>query len=124
MSTPSHVLSQTQFYSIEYPGYIKPASIPYALHTLGGSSSVDSAFKRTANKAETLLELNMRPENPFAHPIPGDVVSTNNILMKIVKRKRRRAPGQDDPGGEYTVEPVGIISKTVRFRSELQLVLF
>jgi general transcription factor 3C polypeptide 5 (transcription factor C subunit 1) len=118
MSAPTYPLPQTPFYSIEYPGYLTPASIPHAVRTLGGTSSIESAFKRTANKAETLLELNLRPDNPFAHPIPGDVVGTNNILLKVVKRKRRRQNEEGKAVGEYTVEAVGVIPKTVRFRSE------
>ena len=119
MSAPAYPLPDTQFYSIEYPGYIKPTSVPYAIRTLGGQTVVESAFKRTANKAETILELNFRPGNPFAHPVPGEVVHTNNILMKVVKRKRRRAlPAEEgEPIGEFTVEALGVIPKTVRFRS-------
>jgi general transcription factor 3C polypeptide 5 (transcription factor C subunit 1) len=118
MSAPSHPLPQTQFYSIEYPGYIRPTSIPYAIRTLGGLSSVESAFKRSANKAANVLELNLRPGNPFAHPIPGDVVSTNNILIKIIKRKRQKLSDDDEQVVEYTVEALGVIPKTARFRSE------
>jgi general transcription factor 3C polypeptide 5 (transcription factor C subunit 1) len=83
-------------------------------------------FKRTvskpaASKPETLVELRLRPDNPFAHPIPGDVVATNNILLKVVKRKRRRQDGDSGPSedlGEYTAEAVGVIPKTIRFRGE------
>jgi general transcription factor 3C polypeptide 5 (transcription factor C subunit 1) len=114
MSAP---LPQTHFYSVEYPGYIKPASVDYAIRTLGGQAAIESAFKRTANKAESLLELNFRPDNPFSHPVPGEVVATNNLLVKVVKRKRRKL-GQDGTVGAYTIEALGVITKTVRFRGE------
>lgn len=117
---PEHPLPSTPYFSIEYPGYVQASSIPLAINNLGGQSSLDNAFKRTATKADALLELSLRPGNPFAHPVPGDVVGTNNVLLKVVKRKRRRLDGQgeEDVVGEYTAEAVGIIPKTVRFRSE------
>ncbi|KAF5387778.1 hypothetical protein D9615_000215 [Tricholomella constricta] len=117
---PEHPLPQVPFYSIEYPGYVGPTSVPLALSNLGGQSTLDSAFKRAASKTETLIELKLRPGQPFAHPVPGDVVATNNILLKIVKRRRKkRLNGEMSDGavGEYTAEALGIIPKTARFRS-------
>ena len=119
-TAPELPLPTTSFYSIEYPGYVRPTSVPQALHTLGGQSSVNSAFKRNASKQEAFLELNLRPENPFSHPIPGDLAPTNNILLKVVKRKRKptQSGGPGEVTGEYTVEAVGVIPKTARFRSK------
>jgi general transcription factor 3C polypeptide 5 (transcription factor C subunit 1) len=118
---PERPLPSTPFYSVEYPGYVQPSSIPLAIRNLGGQACLDAAFKRTTSKPETLVELQLRPDNPFAHPIPGNVVGTNNILLKIVKRRRRRQDGDSgDAGvvGEYKVEAVGVIPKTIRFRCE------
>jgi general transcription factor 3C polypeptide 5 (transcription factor C subunit 1) len=117
---PERLLPSTPFFSIEYPGYVRQASIPLAINNLGGQSRIENAFKRTVTKTDALLELSLRPGNPFAHPVPGDVVGTSNVLLKVVKRKRRRVDGQadEDVMGEYTAEAVGIVSKTVRFRSE------
>lgn len=119
-SAPERQLPQIPFYSVEYPGYVGPSSIPTAVKNLGGQTSIDKAFKRTASKTESLIELALRPGQPFAHPIPGDVVGTNNILLKVVKRRRKRRMDRDrDDGamGEYTAEAIGIIPKTARFRS-------
>ncbi|KDR83332.1 hypothetical protein GALMADRAFT_1337721 [Galerina marginata CBS 339.88] len=121
-SLPGRGLPQVSFYSIEYPGYVGPSSLPLAIRNIGGQAKVDRAFKRTAQKADALLELSLRPENPFAHPIPGDVVGVNNLLLKVVKRKRKRvADDSTSPGGalngalgEYTADIVGIVSKTAR----------
>lgn len=118
----AHELPTAHFYSIEYPGYVRPESVGTAVHSLGGQSSIDRAFRRSAPKEDALLELNFRPDNPFSHPLPGDLVSTNNILLKVVKRRLKRFP--DDDGsqkeitGEYTATAVGVIPKTARFRSE------
>lgn len=123
-AAPEHLLPTTHFYSVEYPGYVQPSSVPLAIRTLGGQSSLETAFKRNATKTETLLELNLRPRNPFAHPIPGDVVATNNVLMKVVRRKRRRLDEEGMAIGEYTAEVVGVIPKTARFRSEFVFDIF
>ncbi|KAJ7047575.1 RNA polymerase III transcription factor IIIC subunit-domain-containing protein [Mycena alexandri] len=116
---PEFPIPQTPFYSIEYPGYVRNASVPIAVQNLGGQVALAGAFKRSTAKAEGTLELKLRPGNPFAHPVPGDVVPTNNLLLKIVKRKRKDRMDADDgsPRGEYTAEIVGSTSKTVRFRS-------
>ncbi|KIM68705.1 hypothetical protein SCLCIDRAFT_13482 [Scleroderma citrinum Foug A] len=113
-------LPTAQFYSVEYPGYVRPTSIHLALRNLGGLPSLEDVFKRGAMKNEALLELNFCPGNPFSHPIPGDIVSTSNILIKVTKRKRHK-PGGDHPLqeviGEYTAEATGVILKSARFRS-------
>jgi general transcription factor 3C polypeptide 5 (transcription factor C subunit 1) len=128
---PAHELPSTHFYSVEYPSYVRPESVCKAVDCLGGQSSIDRAFRRNAPKEDSLLELNLRPDNPFSHPLPGDLVPTNNILLKVVKRKPKRPPNDDDHDkggggsgspqtviGEYTAVAVGVIPKTARFRSE------
>ena len=114
---PERPLPATHFYSVEYPGYVQHPSVPLVVRNLGGTSKLENAFKRTAARNEALLELNLRYGDPYAHPIPGDIVGTSNILLKVTKRKRRRV---DDDGvvGDYIAEPLGVILKTARFRSE------
>ena len=104
-------LPQVPFYSVEYPGYVRPSSTQVAINNLGGQSKLDSVFRHATSKPESLLELSLRPNNPFAHHISGEAVATNNIVFKIVKRKRKN---KDE--GEYTIEAVGVTHKTVRFR--------
>ena len=110
-------LPSTPFYVVEYPGRVKPSSVPEAVRTLGGLSSLENAFKRGATKAETLVELHLRPDNPFAHPIPGSVVSSTTLLMKVVKRKKKNRNPDDPVVGHYTTQMMGVVPKTVRFRS-------
>lgn len=121
-SAQTHELPTPHFFSIEYPGYVRPESVSTAIHSLGGQSSIDRAFRRSAPKEDALLELNFRPDNSFSHPLPGDLVPTNNILLKVVKRRLKRPPDDDgsqkDIIGEYTATAVGVIPKTARFRSE------
>ncbi|CAA7260151.1 unnamed protein product [Cyclocybe aegerita] len=117
---PERPLPPVVFYSVEYPGYVKPTSVQLAVSNLGGQDKLDQVFKRTTQRADALVEVSLRPGNPFAHPIPGDVVNANNLLLKVVKRKRKApsgAPPSDGAAGEYTAKLVGVLSKTVRFRS-------
>jgi general transcription factor 3C polypeptide 5 (transcription factor C subunit 1) len=89
--------------------------------------SIDRAFRRSAPREDSPLELNLRPDNPFSHPLLGDLVPTNNMLLRVVKRKLKH-PRPDDDGaqtvGEYTAVAVGVIPKTARFRSEQPFIAF
>ena len=120
---PEIQIPPVRVYSVEYPGYVQPTSVPEAVRTLGGQQALEKAFRKSS-KPDAFLELRYRPDNPFAHPIAGEVVQTNSILLKIVKRRRKRVEGSSsggqDPGpvGEYTVEPVGLVPGTARFRGE------
>ena len=119
---PEIQIPPVRVYSVEYPGYVQPTSVPQAIRTLGGQQTLEKAFRKSG-KPDAFLELRYRPDNPFAHPIAGEVVQTNSILLKIVKRRTKRADGvssdQDaGPVGEYTVETVGLIPGTARFRGE------
>ena len=130
---PDHELLSTHFFSIEYPSYVRPESVCKAVDCLGGQSSVDRVYTRNAPKEDSLLELNLRPDNPFSDPLPDDLVPTNNILLKVGKRKLKRPPNDDDGDhdkdgggggsletviGEYTAVAIGVIPKTARFCSE------
>jgi len=119
VSAQERPLPQVTFCSVEYPGYVQESSVPIAVQRIGGQSKLDNAFRRSAQKKDTILELSFRLNDPFAHPIPGDVVPANNLLLKVVKRKRRSCTvaGTDRSICEFTAEIVGIVSKTARFRS-------
>ncbi|KAG8724936.1 tau 95 subunit of transcription factor TFIIIC [Ceratobasidium sp. 395] len=138
--------AQNLFYSVEYPGYVKsvPSSTAHAVRTMGGQKALDHVFGESGR----ILELRLQPDNPFAHPVTGDVVATNKLLVKVVARRKkktmetylngaaldsnrtetgitRKGKGKDvgtdaqveESSGTYTAEIVGIIPKTVRFRS-------
>ena len=120
---PEIQIPPVRVYSVEYPGYVQPSSVPEAVRTLGGQQALERAFRKSS-KPDAFLELRYRPDNPFAHPIAGEVIQTNSILLKVVKRRRKRVEGtstneQDASSvGEYTIEPVGLIPGTARFRGE------
>lgn len=167
---PTYHLPKTAFNSIEYPGPIRPspASLKKALATLGGSrvsprpsneTTTDSLTNGTNepspdidavfNHATKVLELRLRPEDPWTHPIIGEAAASQKLVVKIVKRGRKRKgeagrhidPGlvasqpegdaegvqsgqhstkkDGNAGGVFTAKIVGVSKQTVRFRGEL-----
>lgn len=121
-TAPLFPLSSTPLYSVEYPGYVQPTSISLAVERLGGQKNLEAAFGRVPQregKESFPLELKLRPEDPYSHPITGEVVSTSNLVLRVVKRKRKQKAGmpQDtEHVGEYIAEIAGTIPKTGRFR--------
>jgi general transcription factor 3C polypeptide 5 (transcription factor C subunit 1) len=56
------------------------------------------------------LEVHYRKDKMGA-PVRGYRVSSQKLLVKVVKRKRK-----DGKGGVFTTEVIGPINQTVRFR--------
>lgn len=107
--------------AIEYPGPVKPTSFNKALRTMGGLAHVSEVLSLPV-LASRNIELSLNTKNAFSHPVPAHVSDTGNILMRVVKR-RRKQPKLDDQGkvveeGVFTMEPVGQVAQTVRFRGE------
>ncbi|CAG8434613.1 15083_t:CDS:10 [Funneliformis mosseae] len=115
-AAPNKIIPSRQIFVIEYPGYVK--SVDKVLQTLGG----EKGLKKAVN--ESLMELRFRPDDPFCHPINGDVIPTSNLLLKVTRRKKKRQNknmNRGDEGNANVKEDVkfdilGIISKTCRFR--------
>ncbi len=64
--------------------------------------------------------MRFRSDNPFAHPIRGQVVSTHGVVCKIVRRRYRR-PGQNGAPDQFreeiiSVDLVGTCTEACRFR--------
>jgi general transcription factor 3C polypeptide 5 (transcription factor C subunit 1) len=112
-------LEQKFFYSIEYPGFVAPQSISKAIDRLGGPQIVTDTFRRALK-----VDLKLKDNDPYAHPPNGQVVATQNLVMKVVRRKRKvQRPKVDnssetEPHGQFTVQVLGLAQKTLRFRSE------
>lgn len=109
----------TRFVSIEYPGPIK--SISKALASIGGLPHVTSVLNApptldTIKRAR--IELNLAPGNVYTHPVSGVTSDTGNLVLKVVKRRKRTANGADEDGGVYRYEAIGVAAKTVRFRGQ------
>ncbi|TPX52602.1 hypothetical protein SeMB42_g01287 [Synchytrium endobioticum] len=114
------ILPPLRFHLVEYPGIVK--SLDVAIDTLGGHESMAKGFRDDIGR----VDLRFRHQNPFAHPIPGDVVSTGNLIIKVTKRKRKIKHTDTfaaahnacpNPYVEIQTEVIGVASKTARFRS-------
>jgi hypothetical protein len=107
----SYEIPQKPFYSIEYPGYVRPTSIPRALARLGGEKIVSEAFRKNLNID---LKLHDPGKRPFAHPPSGKTVEVQNLVLKVTRRRRKVVPkepvnsgndvemqGDDTVGGQH-----------------------
>ncbi|GAA6032785.1 hypothetical protein JCM8097_000787 [Rhodosporidiobolus ruineniae] len=109
-----------RFATVEYPGPVH--DVAAALDTVGGLARVSDVLGAPKDEESSKkVELNLMPDNPFFHTVPAHVSSTRNVVVRIVKRRRKR-PIVDDEGkvveeGVYSIQPVGIEHKTVRFRA-------
>ena len=99
-------LPKTAYGSIEYPGPVSHAS---AITDLSSQDDIDTCFNAPSGD-NSLLESHYRKDRMGA-PVRGYRVSSQKLLVKVVKRKRK-----DGKGGVFTTEVVGPINQTVRFR--------
>lgn len=122
----NHRLPGKEFIAIECPLVIKPIGSEQdgwnrLIDRLGGPETLSAKLEGRNPNHPVELQLGPRRTH-YIHPIPGEWVSTNNILLKIVKRRRKprkaTAEGEGEPTDEklYRMEPMGLISTTVRFR--------
>jgi hypothetical protein len=101
-------------FSIEYPGYVKnePKSIEKFVEMCGGMPAIVKGYERSMGGRQSNIELRLRPDNPYLHPVAGEVLHSANLLLKIVRRRRK---GQDE--WQEKAEVVGVVSRTCRFRT-------
>ena len=128
-TAPSIPIGHQVFQSVEHPGTIGPSStsLAKALRTVGPPEDLDGVF----NRSLLHLDLRLRPDDHWAHPIPGERSTTHRLLLKVTRRRRRQeadegahsngetsASSTDGRGGVYKVDIPGSIKQTVRFRGE------
>lgn len=113
LATHRH-LPKTAYGSIEYPGPVSHAS---AITDLSSQDDIDTCFNAPSGD-NSLLEIHYRKDRMGA-PVRGYRVSSQKLLVKVVKRKRK-----DGKGGVFTTEVVGPINQTVRFRCKFSSSLF
>lgn len=132
---PLKRLPKIAFNSVEYPGPIsrQPASIDYALSTLGRQPAVDACF----NRATRILELRYDVQDTWSHPIVGENVPVQRLVLKVTRRRRKiREPSEPSSvtneqttsstvqvanvsnGGVFKAEIMGVVKSTVRFRGK------
>ncbi|KAJ2857307.1 tau 95 subunit of transcription factor TFIIIC [Coemansia erecta] len=108
-------IPQRTVLSVEYPGYV--VNTEKAVKSLGGREKL---ARDVSENTGARLELRYRYNDPTSHPISGEIVPTQNILIKVTRRTKRLKGAPKDKSTEKTVkksaEIVGIIEKTARFR--------
>ena len=90
----SYEIPQKPFCSIEYPGYVRPASVPRAIARLGGEKIVSEAFRKNLNVD---LKLHDPGKRPFTHPPSGKTVEVQNLVLKVTRRKRKVVVSKREP---------------------------
>ncbi|KPV78418.1 uncharacterized protein RHOBADRAFT_50887 [Rhodotorula graminis WP1] len=109
-----------RFAAVEFPGPV--TSVDQALTHLGGLARVSRTLEADpAAAALKPLQLDFDPANRWLHSIPGNVATGANIVCRVIKR-RRKVPKRDEHGqvvdeGVYSIQPVGHLQHTVRFRA-------
>lgn len=111
--------------AIEYPGRIRdePASVEAALQNLGGLQKINSAL-HSQDEHRSVIEMNFASQQlqqeggiSFAHPVAGETSDSANLVLKVTRRKRKHASEGEGPSkGLFTVEPAGLVKRSVRFR--------
>ncbi|QPG74006.1 hypothetical protein FOA43_001323 [Brettanomyces nanus] len=119
---PTYSLDVPSYISIEYP--LRVNNVSRAIDMVGGSSQISECFI----DPEMDLQLKLRPDDPYSHPInSAKIISDENVLFKLRVPKKILANHIGDvrgaleecesKGRDYTVEPVGLLGKTYRFRT-------
>ena len=117
----------TRLITIEHPAVIR--DLPRALETLGGERALS---KLAATDGASGLDLRFRLDDMMQPPVQSRTANTCNVLLKVkIPRKNKRVADSSEPpeslesalqrlreagDGGYTVEAVGLVEKTVRFR--------
>lgn len=137
---PVHPIPQVPLLSIEYPGFITPdpSSLQRALWTLGGPPRLETLLEHDPTRpkegnsaALPIVELNygrthedraVQEASRWRHPVLGQVVQADKVVLKVRKRRKVRVHKDGTrerlEAGEYTMEMLGGVTETVRFRSE------
>jgi len=123
------------FTSIEFPGPVSTSagSVEAALDAVGGLQHLNRTLA-SEEAIKRLVELQLGDSDSKIdgiHPVQGEIIPTQNLIIKITKRRRKGAAAAENvlrgeasvvlPGakkGSYTAEVVGLVTKTVRFRSK------
>ncbi|MCO5562688.1 hypothetical protein L7F22_016316 [Adiantum nelumboides] len=82
------VVRDKALFAVNYPGY--PASIPRAVDTLGGKEAILKARSSETN----YMELRFRPEDPYAHPVFGELHGFSGLLLELSVEEDKEKGGQ------------------------------
>ena len=95
--------------SIEYPGIVQ--NLDNMMETIGGVEKLRRTFEDRASR----LEVFPRPNDIHSHPLMGDRVSSNNLLVKCIRRKVTTDNGEVKY--VYEAQMMGLITVSYKFES-------
>ncbi|XP_013788268.1 general transcription factor 3C polypeptide 5-like [Limulus polyphemus] len=100
---------------VEYPGIVK--NVEKMLYSLGGEKSLSKVYSEPSRR----LELRYRPNDIYCKCGHGDRFNTTNLLMKVVRKKVKRAVDENSLSESsdcytYRVDIIGIVDTTYRFK--------
>ena len=90
---------------IEYPGIVE--NVGNMIHTLNGLQAIENTYNNEDNR----LELRFRPDDIYSHPVFGDRIKCNNLVVKFIRRKKT------DGSYEYEAELIGLVETCYQFKS-------
>lgn len=127
------------FTAVEYPGAVgsSSTSVQAALDSVGGLPQLKRTLASSGSQDEessSVVELRLAPPTGsqggvnFEHPIQASHVDTGNLVLKITRRRRKKKNSSSNAldrsqsplhaeQGIYTVQPAGVVKRTLRFRS-------
>ncbi|XP_014666091.1 PREDICTED: general transcription factor 3C polypeptide 5-like [Priapulus caudatus] len=104
-----------KFVLVEYPAVVM--NVDKMLTSLGGENAVSRANADPSRR----LELRFRPQDIFCKPACGDRFNTTNLLMKVVRRRKKKSSGlgaeRREPEVTLHAEILGVVDTTYRFQS-------
>ncbi|KAJ2575679.1 tau 95 subunit of transcription factor TFIIIC [Coemansia sp. RSA 1807] len=101
--------------AVDYPGYVVNAD--RAIQTIGGSKKL---ARDVVENVGMPIELRYRYKDPTSHPIKGEIISNQNLLLVKVTRRVKKtsasSPSATKPPAIISAKVVAVIDKSVRFR--------
>lgn len=99
------VIPEKTLFAVNYPGY--PTSTMRAVETLGGEAAISKARLSETN----YLELRFRPEDPFSHPVFGELHGISGLLLQLSRVQDKEKTGQ-----EVKAEVVAKVDQCYKFK--------
>ncbi|KAJ2816376.1 tau 95 subunit of transcription factor TFIIIC, partial [Coemansia erecta] len=100
--------------AFDYPGYV--VNTNKAIRTFGGSQKL---ARDVTEDIGMPIELRYRYNDPTSHPIKGDIIPTQNLLIKVTRRVKKSSassPSTAKSSKITSAKVVAVIDKSVRFR--------
>lgn len=130
INTDSMAESDTRYtlaknYSLDLPRY---ASVEFPLNVVNDEKAVEliggpEDVRRSLVDKNVPLELRLRPDDPYLHPIHSEVSTSENLLVKIRLPKGELSKYNGDlqlairaNKESYQFEPIAVLNKNFRFR--------